>query len=97
MTVLNDLVTEILAAEKTDSWERQHAAFSALVDHVYDARKDWFKDGYEMGKRHGSFLKNSPLADKVIDELAPVWQNGWTLAEYTRWVARAVERAHGIK
>ena len=38
------------------------------------------------------------LTDADITALLPIWQQGsWTLPDYGRWVARAVERAHGIK
>ena len=40
----------------------------------------------------------TPLTDADITALLPIWQQGaWTLRDYGRWVARAVERAHGIK
>lgn len=39
----------------------------------------------------------SPLTEAAVKDLLPIMQDGWTLAEYGMWVARAVERAHGIK
>lgn len=37
-----------------------------------------------------------PLTESQILELLPDTQHGWTTATYGKWVARAVERAHGI-
>ena len=39
----------------------------------------------------------TPLTDAEVADLLPAFQDGWTLATYGLWVARAVERAHGIK
>lgn len=36
------------------------------------------------------------LSDLEIEELLPVMQNGWDMRDYGLWVARAVERKHGI-
>lgn len=38
-----------------------------------------------------------PLSEAEIADLLPTFQDGWTLSDYGVWVARAVERAHGIK
>lgn len=44
------------------------------------------------------YRAQKPLNDAEITALLPTWQRGsWTLPDYGRWVARAVERAHGIK
>ena len=56
----------------------------------------------EMGRgRPGAvelYRAQTPLTDADITALLPIWQQGsWTLPDYGRWVARAVERAHGIK
>ena len=37
-----------------------------------------------------------PLSEQQILELLPDAQHGWTTATYGKWVARAIERAHGI-
>ena len=60
----------------------------------------WSTD--EMGRgRPGAvelYRAQTPLTDADITALLPIWQQGsWTLPDYGRWVARAVERAHGIK
>lgn len=39
---------------------------------------------------------HKPLTDEQILELLPDVQHGWTTATYGKWVARAIERAHGI-
>jgi len=39
----------------------------------------------------------SPLTDNQILEILPDAQHGWTTATYGKWVARAVERLHGIR
>jgi len=45
-----------------------------------------------------AYQAQTPLTDADITALLPIWQQGsWTLPDYGRWVARAVERAHGIK
>jgi hypothetical protein len=95
--MLNDLVNEILEAEKTDCWKRKHAAFCSLADYVCDAKKDWFNDGYEMGKRHANVKSTGPLTDHGMATLFPSFGVGWTSHEYGMHVGRAVERAHGIK
>lgn len=41
--------------------------------------------------------QRKPLTEREILDLLPDAQNGWTTAIYGKWVARAVERAHGIK
>lgn len=41
--------------------------------------------------------QRKPLTEKEIVDLLPDAQHGWTTAIYGKWVARAVERAHGIK
>ena len=38
----------------------------------------------------------TPLSAAEVAMLLPIFQDGWTLADYGIWVARAVERAHGI-
>jgi len=42
------------------------------------------------------YLRSEPLTESQILELLPDAQHGWTTATYGKWVARAVERAHGI-
>lgn len=37
-----------------------------------------------------------PLTESQILELLPDAQHGWTTATYGKWVARAIERAHGV-
>ncbi len=39
----------------------------------------------------------SPLTENQILEILPDAQHGWTTATYGKWVARAVERLHGIR
>ncbi len=39
----------------------------------------------------------APLTDSQVFDLLPDLQNGWTLITYGLWVARAIERAHGIE
>ena len=39
---------------------------------------------------------SDPLTPAAILDLLPIRQNGWSDVEYGTWVARAVERAHGI-
>ena len=95
MTVLNDLVNEILAAEKSDDCMRKIAAFSALFDYVCDVKKEWLQDGYKMGLRHAK--ATGPLTDHGMSMLFPSFGAGWTSHEYGMHVGRAVERAHGIK
>ena len=41
--------------------------------------------------------QRKPLTEREILDLLPDAQHGWTTAFYGKWVARAVERAHGIK
>lgn len=41
--------------------------------------------------------QRKPLTELEILDLLPDAQHGWTTAFYGKWVARAVERAHGIK
>lgn len=40
--------------------------------------------------------ERKPLTDEEIDDLIPNYQQGWTRVDHERWIARAVERAHGI-
>jgi hypothetical protein len=40
--------------------------------------------------------QRKPLTESQILDLLPDAQHGWTTATYGKWVARAVERAHGI-
>jgi len=44
----------------------------------------------------GVALPRAPLTDVQIFDLLPNLQSGWTLTAYGLWVARAIERAHGI-
>ena len=56
--------------------------------------------GYLVTEReHFGCLRaaNNPLSGEEVADLLPIMQDGWTLAEYGMWVARAIERAHGIK
>ena len=59
----------------------------------------WRTDEMQRG-RPGAvelYRANARLSDEEIAALLPIWQQGsWTLPDYGRWVARAVERAHGI-
>ena len=41
--------------------------------------------------------QRKPLTEREILDLLPDAQHGWTTAIYGKWVARAVERAHGVK
>lgn len=41
-------------------------------------------------------VKPAPLTDEQIAALVPNEQDGWTRQQYCQWMARAVERAHGI-
>lgn len=41
-------------------------------------------------------VRAKPLTDVQIFDLLPNLQSGWTLTTYGLWVARAIERAHGI-
>ncbi len=38
----------------------------------------------------------APLTDQQIVDLVPNAQSGWSRGQYCQWMARAVERAHGI-
>ncbi len=38
----------------------------------------------------------SPLSGEQIAQLIPSHQDGWTIEQYCEWMARAIERAHGI-
>ena len=40
--------------------------------------------------------ENRPLTDDEIRDLLPIRQDGWSDEDYGLWLARAVERAHGI-
>lgn len=60
----------------------------------------WRTDEMERGRPGAAELyrAQTPMTDAEIAALLPTWQRGsWTLPDYGRWVARAVERAHGIK
>lgn len=60
----------------------------------------WRTDEMERGRPGAAELyrAQTPMTDEEIAALLPTWQRGsWTLPDYGRWVARAVERAHGIK
>lgn len=94
---IRELVKEIEEAGKTDDSMRKHLAFCALTDAITDYHKAVFDAGYEMGERHQkSKEKLTPIDDQEIFELLPIVQSGWSMSDYGRWVARAVERAHGI-
>jgi hypothetical protein len=95
MTVLNDLVNEILAAETSDDCMRKIAAFSALSDYVCEVKKEWLQDGYKMGLRHAK--ATGPLSDHRMVTLCASFGVGLTSHEHGMMVGRAVERAHGIK
>jgi hypothetical protein len=41
-------------------------------------------------------LPRAPLTDQQIVDLVPDDQAGWSRGQYCQWMARAVERAHGI-
>jgi len=43
-----------------------------------------------------ALAEQKPLTEQQILELLPDAQHGWTTATYGKWVARAIERAHGI-
>lgn len=60
----------------------------------------WRTDEMERGRPGAAELyrAQTPMTAAEIAALLPTWQRGsWTLPDYGRWVARAVERAHGIK
>ncbi len=94
---IRELVKEIEEAGKTDDSMRKHLAFCALTDAITDYHKAVFDAGYEMGERHEKSKKGLvPMADNEIYDLLPIYQDGWTMQNYGTWIARAVERAHGI-
>ena len=71
--------------------------------------KQWIEFALAVGKHVGCLAsthpdandhvlrKLMPLSDAEVADMLPVMQDGWTLADHGMWVARAVERAHGIK
>lgn len=96
--------------EETDRWPAICDEARAVLSLANDATREpaaylwggclWRTD--EMGRgRPGAvelYRAQTPLTDADITALLPIWQQGsWTLPDYGRWVARAVERAHGIK
>jgi len=96
--------------EETDRWPAICDKARAVLSLANDATREpaaylwggclWRTD--EMGRgRPGAvelYRAQTPLTDADITALLPIWQQGsWTLPDYGRWVARAVERAHGIK
>ena len=96
--------------EETDLWPAICDEARAVLSLANDATREpaaylwggclWRTD--EMGRgRPGAvelYRAQTPLTDADITALLPIWQQGsWTLPDYGRWVARAVERAHGIK
>ena len=96
--------------EETDRWPAICDEARAVLSLANDATRGpaaylwggclWRTD--EMGRgRPGAvelYRAQTPLTDADITALLPIWQHGsWTLPDYGRWVARAVERAHGIK
>ena len=50
----------------------------------------------KMGKIIKNSLKRKPLTDEEIKDLMPIRQDGWNDETMLLWMARAVERAHGI-
>jgi hypothetical protein len=45
---------------------------------------------------HGVQPTRAPLTDQQVMDLVPNEQAGWSRGQYCQWMARAVERAHGI-
>jgi len=52
MTILNDLVKDIIDAQKVDDWSAQHEAFCRLTEFVCQREIEQFNKGYEMAERH---------------------------------------------
>lgn len=63
MTILNDLVKNIIDAQKIDSWEQQHEAFCKLTEYVCQREVEQFNKGYEMAERH---FGGKTLADQTM-------------------------------
>ena len=63
-----------------------------------DRENDRLRAALRKANDQAEHRAQTPLTDADITALLPIWQQGsWTLPDYGRWVARAVERAHGIK
>jgi hypothetical protein len=66
-----------------------------------DARTEWtvpdataiVDSPLETGTTAGT---RGPLTRDEILDLMPIIQSGWAISDYAEWLARAVERAHGI-
>lgn len=53
-------------------------------------------DGWKTAPLYAAPPARKPLTESQILELLPDAQHGWTTATYGKWVARAIERAHGV-
>ena len=49
-----------------------------------------------ISARRGANKGQRPLSRDDVLGLLPIVQDGWSATDYGEWVARAVERAHGI-
>lgn len=100
-----DGVTNAAIAEAAERLDEQTVEIARLL-----ARdKQWIEFALAVGKRVECLAstypdandhvlrKLMPLNDGEVADLLPVMQDGWTTADYGMWIARAVERAHGIK
>lgn len=100
----------LMRMEETGRWPAVCAEARAVLEAENDTSRDpaaylwggclWRTDEMQRGRPGASELYRvqTPLTDAEITALLPTWQQGsWTPPDYGRWVARAVERAHGIK
>jgi len=65
--MLNELVRNIIEAQKVDSWELQHDAFCRLTNYVRDREIAQFNKGYEMAERHSKIANGASLADLTME------------------------------
>jgi hypothetical protein len=52
--------------------------------------------GIQTAAATGVQPTRAPLTDQQVMDLVPNEQAGWSRGQYCQWMARAVERAHGI-
>ncbi len=66
------------------------------LQHLRDTGHGWAADEIERLCSRVSNKGVRPLSRDDVLDLLPVVQDGWSATDYGEWVARAIERAHGI-
>lgn len=65
--MLNELVKNIIEAQKVDNWEPQHEAFCRLTEYVRDREIAQFNNGYEMAERHFKIANGASLVGLTME------------------------------